>query len=183
MLGRQPVEVAVQHGQAFVDALGSVVGTVVDLGSGGGLPGLVIAWRRPDLRVVLVDRRITRADHLNRLVRGLGLDSQVVVLAVDIAELAASPLAAPVEAVVARSFASPAATARAAAQLLAEDGRLVVSEPPHTDPGRWPTTLLEPLGLQRVEHPDRRVMVAVRRPVRPTMFHVEQPRSRREGFT
>ena len=47
-------------------------GTVVDLGSGGGVPGLVIARARPDLRLVLVDRRAARTDHLPRLVRRLG---------------------------------------------------------------------------------------------------------------
>ena len=52
-------------------------GTVVDLGSGGGVPGLVIARARPDLRVVLVDRRSSRTDHLSRLVRRLGLDDRV----------------------------------------------------------------------------------------------------------
>ena len=38
---------------------------MVDLGSGGGVPGLVIARARPDLRLVLVDRRAARTDHLD----------------------------------------------------------------------------------------------------------------------
>ncbi len=165
MLGAQPIEDAVHHAQAFVAALAPVDGTVVDLGSGGGLPGLVIAWRRPDLRLILIDRRTTRADHLRRLVRSLELD--VAVLAVDAAELPASFASqfgsGSVEAVVARGFGSPVATAVTAAPLLAVGGRLVVSEPPSNDPSRWPATMLASLGLARLQHTDRRVMVATRR--------------------
>ena len=47
---------AVAHADAFAAALPSSA-AVVDLGSGGGLPGLVIAVRRPDLRLTLVERR------------------------------------------------------------------------------------------------------------------------------
>ena len=61
-------------------ALAGVTGTVVDLGSGGGVPGLVIADARPDLRLVLVDRRATRTDHLRRLVGRLGLADRVEVV-------------------------------------------------------------------------------------------------------
>ncbi|MEM9040133.1 MAG: RsmG family class I SAM-dependent methyltransferase, partial [Actinomycetota bacterium] len=63
-LGARPVEWVVDHSQAFVRALSSVEGRVADLGSGAGVPGLVIAVERPDLDVVLVDRRRHRADRL-----------------------------------------------------------------------------------------------------------------------
>ena len=78
----------VEHAAAFVVALEAVTGTVVDLGSGGGVPGLVIATARPDLRLVLVDRRVGRTDHLVRLVRRLGLDDRVTVLTADAEDLA-----------------------------------------------------------------------------------------------
>ena len=53
-------------------------------GSGGGVPGLVIARARPDLRLVLVDRRATRADHLAPARRcGSELGDRVEVVAVD----------------------------------------------------------------------------------------------------
>ena len=51
MLGDRPVAEVIEHAGAFVLALAEVTGTVVDLGSGGGVPGLVIARARPDLRV------------------------------------------------------------------------------------------------------------------------------------
>ena len=39
---------------------------VLDIGSGGGLPGLVIAHDRPDVHVTLIDRREKRTDLLQR---------------------------------------------------------------------------------------------------------------------
>jgi 16S rRNA (guanine527-N7)-methyltransferase len=42
---------------AALPLLSAVRGVVVDVGSGGGFPGLVIAAARPDLRVVLIEPR------------------------------------------------------------------------------------------------------------------------------
>jgi 16S rRNA (guanine527-N7)-methyltransferase len=129
MLGGAPITEFIEHSESFVDALGDVSGTVVDLGSGGGIPGLVIAWRRRDLDIVLVDRRATRTDHLRRLVARLGVGERVAVVT---SEARALPrlLGHAVDAVVARSFGSPRAVMQAAAPILADGGLLVVSEPP-----------------------------------------------------
>lgn len=51
---------------------------VVDIGSGAGLPGLPIAIARPDLRVLLVDSLLRRADFLRTVVAELALDVEVV---------------------------------------------------------------------------------------------------------
>ncbi len=109
-------------------------GVVVDLGSGGGVPGLVIAAARPDLQLVLVDRRRARTDHLVRLVRRLDLMGRVTVHAADALDLT---LPSPADAVVARGFGPPAATARAAGRVLRDGGLLVVSEPPGARADRW----------------------------------------------
>jgi 16S rRNA (guanine527-N7)-methyltransferase len=53
---------------------------VVDVGSGAGLPGIVTAIRRPDLRVDLVEPLQRRVDFLTDAVAALGLDAQVRVL-------------------------------------------------------------------------------------------------------
>jgi len=53
---------------------------VVDVGSGAGLPGLVVAIRRPDLRVDLVDSLQRRTDFLREVVDELGLADQVRVV-------------------------------------------------------------------------------------------------------
>lgn len=48
-------------------------GSVVDVGSGGGLPGVVWAICRPDLRVVLLDSVAKKCRAVGEIVRALGL--------------------------------------------------------------------------------------------------------------
>ena len=115
-------------------------------------PGLVIARARPDLRLVLVDRRTARADHLTRLVRRLGLEDRIDVLAADAREL---ELLA--DAAVARGFGSPAATLTVAARVVRPGGVIVVSEPPpERDAARWDT---RPATVAPIPSPDPRVAV------------------------
>lgn len=52
---------------------------VADVGSGAGLPGLVWAIARPDLRVVLIEPLLRRSTFLSEAVESLGLHEQVVV--------------------------------------------------------------------------------------------------------
>jgi 16S rRNA (guanine527-N7)-methyltransferase len=53
---------------------------VVDVGSGAGLPGLVLAIRRPDLRVDLVESLRRRVRFLTEAVTALGLHDSVRVV-------------------------------------------------------------------------------------------------------
>ena len=53
---------------------------VADVGSGAGLPGLVWALARPDLRVTLVEPLLRRATFLQESVAALGLDDRVTVV-------------------------------------------------------------------------------------------------------
>ncbi len=53
---------------------------VADVGSGAGLPGLVLAIARPDLRVTLVEPLLRRTRFLEEAVDLLGLQAQVEVL-------------------------------------------------------------------------------------------------------
>ena len=102
MLGDRPIDEVIDHAEAFVDALADVRGTVVDLGSGGGVPGLVIARARPDLRVVLIDRRSARTDHVSRLIRRLGIADRATVVTDDAARVV---LDGPIDAVTAQPHA------------------------------------------------------------------------------
>lgn len=54
--------------------------TVVDVGSGAGLPGIPLAIRRPDLRVTLLEPLLRRANFLTEAVAELGLDDRVTVV-------------------------------------------------------------------------------------------------------
>jgi 16S rRNA (guanine527-N7)-methyltransferase len=55
--------------------------TVCDIGSGAGLPGLVVAIRRPDLQVTLVEPLLRRTTFLEEAVELLGLMNVEVVRA------------------------------------------------------------------------------------------------------
>lgn len=145
-IGEASLEAAVAHANQYVAAIPPAAVDLVDLGSGGGLPGLVIAVRRPDLRIVLVERRATRADLLRRAVAGLGLGAQVTVVADDVSVVARTRGHA-FDIVTARSFAAPPITLRWAGELLRTGGVLIVSEPPVDDPGRWPVAAVASSGL------------------------------------
>ena len=54
-------------------------GTLVDVGSGSGLPGVVLAVMRPDLQVILLEPMERRAAWLVEVVAALGLTSTEVV--------------------------------------------------------------------------------------------------------
>jgi 16S rRNA (guanine527-N7)-methyltransferase len=51
---------------------------LVDIGSGAGLPGIVIALARPDLKVSLVEPLQRRVDFLNEVVTELGIPVEVI---------------------------------------------------------------------------------------------------------
>lgn len=150
-IGTTSIDEAIAHADRFVallppSPLPPAPLTVADLGSGGGLPGLVIAVRRSDVRMVLVERRLSRADQLRRAVGALSLGDRVTVYAGDVRDLAAER-PQQFDVVTARSFGPPSTTGRWAAALLVSGGLLLVSEPPAADDDRWPASLLEECGL------------------------------------
>ena len=145
-IGELSLPAAVAHAEQFVAALPAHARQLVDLGSGGGLPGLVIAVRRPEILITLVERRRSRADLLQRAILALKLNDHVHVVGGDVRELAADQPHS-FDAVTARSFAAPAVTARWAGELLLPLGILVVSEPPQPSPDRWPGAILAASGL------------------------------------
>ncbi|HEU4674727.1 MAG TPA: 16S rRNA (guanine(527)-N(7))-methyltransferase RsmG [Motilibacteraceae bacterium] len=53
---------------------------VADVGSGAGLPGMVVALRRPDLQVTLVEPLLRRSRFLSEVVADLGLHESVEVV-------------------------------------------------------------------------------------------------------
>ena len=145
-LGPGPALDHLVHAQAFLDALVGVEGRVIDLGSGGGVPGLPVAVARPDLELVLLDASARRCEFLRGAVEAIGLTARVTVVVGRAEELGRGDLRGTAGAVISRSFGRPSATAECAAPLLALGGRLIVSEPP--DAGdRWPAAGVGMLGL------------------------------------
>lgn len=152
-LGPGAVVDHIDHAEAFLAMLDVVPdGRFLDLGSGGGIPGLVLARARPHAEWVLLDASARRTAFLTRAVATLELAPRVQVVTGRAEELARrDDHRGSYQLVVARSFARPAVVAECAAPLLAVSGALVVSEPPGGNAdGRWPEDELQALGLRLV---------------------------------
>jgi 16S rRNA (guanine527-N7)-methyltransferase len=133
-LGPGPVSFHVEHAEAYLPLLPAGPGSALDLGAGGGLPGLVLAAARPDLAWTFLDAMTKRTAFLARAVGALGLGNVTVrtARAEEVPDLRGG-----FDVVVARSFGAPSVTAECAAPLLRPGGRLVVSEPPDQHGDRW----------------------------------------------
>jgi 16S rRNA (guanine527-N7)-methyltransferase len=187
-LGPGPVEPQLQHAQGFTrlarrlsgalggpGASGASGPRILDLGSGGGLPGLVTAQEWPEAALVLLDANERRTSFLTMAARDLGLSARVDVVCARAETAGRDPeLRGAFDGVVARSFGPPGTLSECAAPFLGVGGWLVVSEPPAApDPrgatpgvsedgppsmvgepaqdvgpeGRWPAAALEQFGL------------------------------------
>jgi 16S rRNA (guanine527-N7)-methyltransferase len=184
-LGPETLSVQVAHSlelvSCAVQALGSPEGSkspspacegrgpaFLDLGSGGGLPGLVVAERWPESSGTLLDSNGRKTTFLEEAVVACGWADRIVVVR-SRAEVAGREreMRGRFDLVVARSFAAPPVSAECAAPFLRMGGLLVVSEPPPesgdpvsaldgplaapslgpSDPARWPAGPLGDLGL------------------------------------
>lgn len=142
------IEGHLARAEAFAAGFADPPGRALDLGTGAGLPGLVLARRWPACSWVLVDRSLRRTSVLTEAVRQMGLVRQVTVVNAAAEELAHDEgFRQAFEAVVARGFAPPAVTAECAAGFLAPGGWLGVAEPPGGAVDRWPPERLASLGL------------------------------------
>lgn len=157
-LGPGPLEAHEESAAAFANALVEVRGRGLDLGSGAGVPGLLLAGHFDTATWVLLDRNRRRTSFLTRWVADLGWSERVSVIRIGAEEGAHDPsLRRSFEAVVARSFGPPPVTAECAAGFLAPAGRLAVAEPPSADADRWNEGGLRELGLRRCASPVSRV--------------------------
>ena len=147
-LGPGPIAEQRAHAEAFLSAIDPVgVSSVVDLGTGGGVPGLVLAQLLPETTWVLLDSMVRRTAFLERAVTTLGLAERVQVVTARAEDVGRTERRGQSDLVVARSFGSPAVTAECAAPLLRVGGQLVVSEPPRAAAERWPSGQLAVFGL------------------------------------
>jgi 16S rRNA (guanine527-N7)-methyltransferase len=76
---REPAEVVSRHLLECVQCAQVLpqVDTLLDFGSGGGLPGIPIAIVRPEIRVTLGESQGKKAAFLREAVRSLGLNAEV----------------------------------------------------------------------------------------------------------
>jgi 16S rRNA (guanine527-N7)-methyltransferase len=150
IVGPGPVEAHLDHAEALAAAVDpDFDGRFLDLGSGAGVPGLILLASWPTAAGVLLDARRRRCSFLESAVRALDLADRASVACGRAEELARDrEFRGAFELVVARGFGASATTAECAAGFLVEGGRLAVSEPPgESDPTRWPKEGLDELGL------------------------------------
>jgi 16S rRNA (guanine527-N7)-methyltransferase len=150
-LGPGPIESHIRHAEGFaavIEAeLGAPPSSLADLGSGAGIPGLVLAQRWPACSIVLIESSQRRASFLAAGIERLRLP-HVAVLAIRGEEAGRRrECREQFSVVTARSFGAPAVTAEIATGILKVPGLLVVAEPPDTEPSRWPTDALRELGF------------------------------------
>ena len=95
--------------------------TVIDVGSGAGLPGIPLALVRPDLRVVLLEPLLRRSVFLQETVDELGIADRVTV----VRGRAEEKLVPPAEVVTARAVAGLDQLIRWCWPLVKKGGRIV----------------------------------------------------------
>jgi 16S rRNA (guanine527-N7)-methyltransferase len=156
-LGPGPLDQQLEHSRAFArlvsEFLGAPAAHFLDLGAGGGLPGLVLLDLWPGSSAVLVDAQEKRCRFLHEAVAELGWESRVEVRSGRAEVLARETgLRAAFGLVVARGFGPPAVTAECAVGFLSPGGALAVTEPPGDSPGssavRWPAEQVGKLGFR-----------------------------------
>jgi 16S rRNA (guanine527-N7)-methyltransferase len=140
-LGPGPIQPHLDHAAAFAAAVDHAPARALDLGAGGGLPGLALAatvW--PETRWTFADAAARRTAFLEWGVETLGLGDRVTVVTGRSEEIARDPEhRGSYDLVTARSFGAPPVTAECAAGFLTLGGHLVVSEPPvSVTEERWP---------------------------------------------
>ena len=137
-LGSATSEELYDHAAGFVPAAsvvfgaggdGALAGSVcIDVGTGAGVPGVLLALQHPTSRWRLVDASERRCGFARRAVQALDLGARVEVVHGRVDELARSAgWRGSAELVTARLFGAPAEVAECALPLVAPGGHLVVS--------------------------------------------------------
>jgi 16S rRNA (guanine527-N7)-methyltransferase len=151
-MGPMPVSEQIAHGLGFAAAseatLKAIPRTILDMGTGGGVPGLILLACWPASHIVLLDSNERRTEFLVTEVARWERPGEVEVVRARAEEAGRSDhLRERFELVTARAFAKPAVTAECGSAFAMIGGVLVVSEPP-VERERWPVEGLVKLGLE-----------------------------------
>jgi len=121
--------------------------TLLDVGTGAGVPGVLLAYALPRCSLVALDSNEQRLDHVRRAVRALDLGNRVTVVHGRADELARDPLhRESYDVAVARLLADPSETAELLSPFVRDGGVLVVSTSEAARP-RWETLPVSGLPL------------------------------------
>ena len=156
---RAPMQMVTHHLLDSLAAVSAFAGArnVLDVGAGGGLPGIVLAIARPDMNVSLIDTVHKKTAFLKQVKAELEL-SNVTVYTAKVQEL---QVAQQFDVITSRAFADLSDFVNWSAHLLAEDGQFIalkgVAPPSEQErlPAPWQVRQLRPLqvpGLQAERH-------------------------------
>ena len=151
-LGKPPVQDHILNAKGFIQTIQELETNLeqvklVDLGSGGGVPALILIDYFKNWEFILIERKEKRAEFLSWAVKKLNTGKRIEIICDEVDNVARnSKYEATVDFVTARSFAPPPTTAECACRFLKKTRYLVVSEPPNT-PNRWLNTALNETGL------------------------------------
>ena len=145
-IGPQAIDVHIDHSLGFAAAAAATPTIAVDLGSGGGLPALVLAAAWPRSQWTLVESSLRRAAFLEQHCASIGWSDRVVVRHETAQNLGRQEQhRGKADLVTARSFGASSLVMETAAPLLRLGGELVVSAAP--DSVAWPADSLAALGF------------------------------------
>jgi 16S rRNA (guanine527-N7)-methyltransferase len=149
-LGPGPLDPQLRHARGFAAVarpLFTAAPRLVDMGAGGGLPGLVVAEQWPEVSLVLLEANERRSAFLRRAVDRLELGARVSVLQERAEVCGRDPdWRGTFDGAIARSFGRPAVLAECTAPLLKVGAWVVVSEPPTSSP--WIDRSDSPSGVE-----------------------------------
>ena len=156
---RDPMQMVTLHLLDSLTAVPAFEGAqnVLDVGAGGGLPGIVLAIARPDMKVSLIDTVHKKTAFLTQVKAELAL-ANVMVYTSKVQELQVKQL---FDVITSRAFADLSDFVNWSGHLLAEGGQFIALKgvaPPEEQerlPAEWKTTGLQPIrvpGLEAERH-------------------------------
>ena len=149
-IGGRDIDQHIEHSLGFGAVAVAAPTVAVDLGSGGGLPALVLAAAWPRSQWTLVESSLPRAAFLELHCAHLGWTDRVAICQARAESLGGDEqFRGRADLVTARSFGAPSLVIKTASPLLRLGGELVVSAAPDAAP--WPADALVALGMS----PDR----------------------------
>lgn len=131
---REDLDIIIKH---FLDSLTplpliSMGNFVLDMGSGGGLPGVPMKIARPDIRLLLLDSTGKKVSFLNHIILHLKFKNAKALQQRAESQMFQDVMAGHLDAVVARAFGGIEKTLEAGAPYLKAGGKLIVMKGP-----RW----------------------------------------------
>ena len=156
---RDPMQMATLHLRDSLAAVSAFAGArnVLDVGAGGGLPGIVLAIARPDMQVSLIDTVHKKTAFLKQVKAELGLANATVYTS----KVQEVTVPARFDVITSRAFADLSDFVEWSGQLLEEGGKFIalkgVAPPEERErlPAPWKITDLQPIrvpGLDAERH-------------------------------